>query len=134
MKRILATSLLALLVGCAAPVSTVTSYSSDQPGQTARRSDASELRTKLNGLYEQRKLASLQAEMDRLDKEIAELKARLDALEAAIAEAETRQVTTPAVAPSGSGYRAGSGPVYTGPRGGQYTITPSGNKSYIRRK
>jgi hypothetical protein len=36
--------------------------------------------------------------------------------------------------PTESGTRSiGSGTVYTGPRGGRYTITPSGNKRYLPR-
>jgi hypothetical protein len=31
-------------------------------------------------------------------------------------------------------YSRGSGAVYTGPRGGHYTITPSGNRSYVRHR
>lgn len=34
---------------------------------------------------------------------------------------------------SGSTRSRGRGSVYTGPRGGQYTVSPSGNKSYISR-
>lgn len=30
--------------------------------------------------------------------------------------------------------RSSTGPVYTGPKGGQYTITPSGNKRYLPKK
>lgn len=32
-----------------------------------------------------------------------------------------------------SGSRATAGPIHTGPRGGQYTITSSSNKNYVRR-
>lgn len=30
--------------------------------------------------------------------------------------------------------RPSTGPVYTGPKGGQYTITPSGKKRYLPKK
>ena len=67
--------------------------------------------------------------------ELARLDARIDELEGELAgrPAVDSTATTPPSVGTGSGYY-GSSPVYTGPRGGRYTITPSGKKSYIKRK
>jgi hypothetical protein len=71
--------------------------------------------------------AKLQEEIDRLADEVEALEKRLEEVEKRIAEAEGRMYE-----PTSS--VGGSGTVYTGPRGGRYTISPSGKKVYQRRK
>lgn len=89
---------------------------------------------------------ALKHQVEKLAQEVGEAQARITSLTAQLeAAAATRDVerAAPAVRPTSSSKPAavdtpsssrGSGEIHTGPRGGQYRITPSGNKSYIRRR
>ncbi|MDD2711330.1 MAG: hypothetical protein PHU77_00280 [Simplicispira sp.] len=119
---------IAALIGCAAPAPYTAPTSDLQKSVYISRADATNVR---NLLIERRRTlatASTSADIDSFKKEVAELEARLAALEKSIAEQEL------AISRSTTYTPGGTGTVHTGPRGGRYTITPSGNKSYIRRK
>lgn len=112
--------------GCATPYSP----SSYLPQSTARYSlqtDAQALRYNLSQRRKELAQTAQQAEAQQLREEIEALELRLLEVERQLANDVSN------VAPSGTGY-TGSGPIYTGPRGGRYTIGPSGRKNYIRRK
>lgn len=119
------------LVGCATPDPYIRpSYetTSSQAEQRALlQTDAQALRSNLYKRRAELKVAKLQSEIDQLKDEIAALEIRLADVERKIAASES------AVPSAATGY-TGSGAVHTGPRGGRYTIGPSGNKNYIRRK
>lgn len=69
-----------------------------------------------------------QAEIERLRAEIAALAARVAAI-----EDEERTAGSSAPASSSASAPASSGATYVGPRGGVYTISPSGRKVYKKR-
>lgn len=119
---------IAALIGCAAPAPYTAPTHDLQNSVYTSRTDAANLR---NSLAERRKTlaaASATEDIERLRKEVTELEVRLAALERSITEQELAISRSTIPTPSGAGT------VYTGPRGGRYTITPSGKKSYIRRK
>lgn len=133
MKKLISTlALTALfLVGCATPsLPAPPAYGSivSQPEKTGLlQADAQAIRSNLVKRRAELKVARLQAEIDQLKDEISALEIRLTDVERKIAALE------PAVSSPATAY-TGSGTVHTGPRGGRYTIGPSGNKNYIRRK
>ena len=107
------------LSGCAPiPIST----SSTQ--RISLESDAQALRSNIVKQRATLKLATLQSEIDALEAEITALEARLVEVNRKITTTELRPDT-----PS----QAGGGTVHTGPRGGRYTISPSGKKVYKKR-
>ena len=121
---------MAALVGCStAPVSYTTSSRDLQNSSIYTvRSDATNARTKLAERRKMLAAASAADDIELLKREIVELETRLASLEKSIAEQESAISRPSTYTPTGSGT------VYTGSRGGRYTITPSGNKSYTRRK
>ena len=137
MKQLALVIAAALLTACAAPPPAAPW---DGPASASFKELATGVRAKISYLREQREHATLQEEIARLEREIEELEARLIALEQEDAAAEQARAAIAASVPTGAGVgqssrgSLGTGPVYTGPRGGRYTITPSGKKSYIRRK
>ena len=85
---------------------------------------------------------ALKWQVEKLAQEIGEANAQIVALRARVGEGAA--TLSPAVAEetppktstrdSATGTTSSGRTVHTGPRGGQYTISPSGNKQYIRRK
>lgn len=130
MKAIAPAFLTLILVGCAAGPAgspyaappTAAAYLATQRG------DALKLREHLAAARERRNVATLQEDLSKLEEEIQALEARLTEVEKRIAQGEGRSYEPPATSSSGAG------PVYTGPRGGRYTISPSGKKVYQKRR
>lgn len=89
-----------------------------------KEGDLNTARARLAGKRQALQDASDSAEIARLEDEIADLEQRIAELE--------RQLAQPTATTTSGGYSPG--PVYTGPRGGKYTISPSGKKQYIKRK
>jgi len=129
MKTFLSLAFTLLLMGCASPPSPVSYGIVSAPVAHSRQSDAVELRGRLTSKRADLSKAQTQKEIDELKAEIAALELRLSELEKAM-EASNTQTTAPTY---GGSRGSGSGTVHTGPRGGRYTITPSGNKSYKKR-
>lgn len=129
MSRLLSALAIFLVVGCATPPPAAypAAASNNAAYIAIQRSDAAKLRENISNAQTRRSLARLQAEIDALEEEIEALEERLADVEKRIATAEGRQYV-PAAPPSGSGA------VHTGPRGGRYTISPSGNKVYKKRR
>lgn len=130
MSRLLpALALLLVFAGCAAPPPTAFPLPSSGNATyiAAQKSDATKLRENISQARARRSDVKLQSEIDALEEEIRALEERLAEVEKRIAAAEGTQYV-PAAASSGSGT------VYTGPRGGRYTISPSGNKVYQKRR
>jgi hypothetical protein len=86
---------------------------------------------------------ALKRQVEKLAQEIGEANAQILALRARVGEGAT--TSSPAVAEEkppktsaspdpATGTTSSGRTVHTGPRGGQYTISPSGNKQYIRRR
>ncbi len=122
--------------GCAAPVSRTSYYTPEPaaaagPSVTVLRADLDVSRKQLQGLQDRLGRTYSPTEGEILRAEIDALKKRIEELEAQLAQ-EPSQISPSYQATPGRNY--GTSPVYTGPRGGRYTITPSGKKSYIRRK
>ena len=131
-----------LLAGCAvprpAPAVYVQAITVEQNAERARTmSDLDMTKRQLKLLQDRPAITRSPIEEQRTRAEIVQLEARIDELELKLAE-------MPALDRSGaepmSSVGAGTGasyigsPVYTGPRGGRYKISPSGKKQYIRRK
>lgn len=130
MSRILPALAILFLVGCAASAPPANQAAGSTASYiTTQRSDAAKLRENISGAQTRRAAARLQTEIDALEEEIRALEARLADVEKRIANVEGRQYV-PTQTYSGSG----TGTVHTGPRGGQYTISPSGNKVYQKRR
>lgn len=113
-----------LVAGCAAPPATPYTY---QPAPVrsdvaVKKSEAASIRQSVGRKRAEQQEAKLQDEIERLEAEIDALEDRAEALEKEVAAAEGRSYVAP------------SRTVYTGPRGGRYTISPSGKKVYQRRK
>lgn len=127
----------ALAGGCTTPVYT-TSYATPEPAvattpsMTVARSDLDVSRKQLKGLEDRLGRTSSPAEGEVLRGEIEALKKRIEELEEQIGQAPSQ--VSPAAYQVTPARSYGASPVYTGPRGGRYTIGPSGKKSYIRRK
>lgn len=130
MKAIAATLLVLILVGCVAPPP-ATPYAAPAASATyiaSQRSDALKLHDHLAAARDRRKVATVQDEVAKLDDEIESLEARLIEVERRISQAEASSYAPAATSSSGTG------PVYTGRRGGRYTISPSGKKVYQKRR
>ena len=86
-------------------------------------------RASLREKRQQLSQAHQQDEIDRLKKEIEDLEARIAEL-----EQQDRELKTTPNAVNPYGMPGTGGAVHTGPRGGRYTISPSGKKQYLRRR
>lgn len=117
---------LATLVACApAHPPAYTPYSPAPAALSAPPAGLTQSRSALLEKKQRLEVARQQEEIDQLNKEIQELEARIAELERQAEPSKSAETRTPTGA---------NGAVRTGPRGGRYTISPSGKKQYIRRK
>lgn len=129
-KMTLSALALAILAGCAAgprqqPATFAPSAGASATASSgwATETDTQRVRAALANRRDRLKLQLLQEELDALRKEIAELEARLEVLEKR--DSEQTATPSPTYTPSGA--------THVGPRGGVYTISPSGKKVYKKR-
>lgn len=126
---------LAMLSGCVAP-----QYQTYTPDQTASYQGSIEsvnvASSKVEGVKRKqreaalkRDLAKTQEELEAAKKEIEELTEELRKAEEELKAAEDKKDIN-----HKNSYSSGAGEVHTGPRGGQYTISPSGKKVYKKRR
>lgn len=127
---ILLISLITISAGCATPPTQPAGYTpatTNYQGNTASYKNSLETLKRRKQEAELRKeLAKTQEELEEAKRDIEELRKELEKIEAEIKAEEAKKTNT--YTPS-----SGSGTVYTGPRGGQYTISPSGKKVYKKR-
>lgn len=125
-----------LLAGCAAPPPPQPVYLPEsayvQSGERTRTSaDLDMTQRQMKLLQDRLGVTWSPTEGATIRAEIERLKARVDELELALAGMPAVERSNATTQPASS---YGASPVYTGPRGGRYTISPSGNKQYIRRR
>lgn len=123
MKFLIVATLLAL-AGCAAPPPVTYGHAGNQ-AIYSQRDDLQKVRKEIDARKKKLETAKLKEEIEQLNKEIADLNKQMAALEKRIADAEKAQATPAYAAPSSA--------VHVGPRGGIYTISPSGNKVYKKK-
>lgn len=122
--RFLIAAILLALAGCAAPPPVPYGQAGNQLIYS-QRDDLQKVRKEIDARKKKLETAKLKEEIEQLNKEIADLNNQMAALEKRIADAEKAQANTAYTAPSSG--------VQVGPRGGVYTISPSGNKVYKKR-
>jgi TolA-binding protein len=112
------------LAGCAAPYGIQPRPSESYVSSSTYKASLANARSERDARRRQLSESKLQDEIDRLNKEIRELELRISELEWQVEDAERKErAAATSSSPSSSG-------CFTGPRGGRYTITPSGKKNY----